>query len=95
MHIILAERKGYAFYVDIEYENLPDFCTHCQCTVHYVEICKRLLNKDKQVAHKDQNKEADGDVNNKAHKEQRRTGIEWRVVAKKPEIVNLEASTSK
>jgi len=53
------------------------------------------LNKDKQVAQKDQNKEADGDVNNKTQKEQRKTGIEWRVVTKKPEIVNLEAFTSK
>jgi hypothetical protein len=41
---VLVERKGYAFCVDFEYENLPDFCTHCNCTGHSVDICKRLKN---------------------------------------------------
>lgn len=38
---ILIERKGYAFFVDIEYENLPYFCTYFKCTGHYFDICKR------------------------------------------------------
>lgn len=38
-HRILVERKGYAFFVDVEYENLPDFCSYCKCTGHYFEIC--------------------------------------------------------
>jgi len=46
---VLVERKGFAFFVDFEYENLPDFCTYCHCTGHYVDICKRLKdNKGKQ-----------------------------------------------
>lgn len=40
-HRILVERTGYAFFVDVEYENLPDFCSFCKCTGHYYEICKR------------------------------------------------------
>ncbi|GAU16831.1 hypothetical protein TSUD_367780 [Trifolium subterraneum] len=40
-HRILVERKGFAFFVDIEYENLPDFCDHCKFIGHRVEICKR------------------------------------------------------
>jgi len=48
---ILVERKGYAFFVDVEYENLPDYCTFCKCTGHYLEICNRNkdLKKDSQV----------------------------------------------
>ena len=46
---VLVERKGYAIFVDFEYENLPDFCTHCNFTGHSLENCKRLKeNKGKQ-----------------------------------------------
>lgn len=92
VHRILVERKGYAFYVDIEYENLPDFCTNCQCTGHYVEICKRLLNNDKQVAQAEQKKNTVGDVN-KIHKNQRKDNKDQWVV-KKPGSVNLEPDTT-
>jgi hypothetical protein len=43
---VLVERKGYAFFVDLDYENLPDFCTHCKMVGHYVEICKKLQNQE-------------------------------------------------
>jgi hypothetical protein len=39
---ILVERKGFAFFVEVEYENLPQFCTHCNMVGHYLEICKRI-----------------------------------------------------
>lgn len=39
---LFVERKGYAFFVDVEYENLPDYCTNCKSLAHYVEICKKL-----------------------------------------------------
>jgi hypothetical protein len=39
---VLVERKGFAFFVDLDYENLPDFCTHCNMIGHYVENCKNL-----------------------------------------------------
>jgi len=39
---VLVERKGFAFFVDFEYENLPEYCTHCNCTGHSVDKCKRL-----------------------------------------------------
>jgi hypothetical protein len=38
---VMVQRKGYAFYVDFEYENLPDFCTYCKSVGHYVDICRR------------------------------------------------------
>jgi hypothetical protein len=41
---VLVERKGYAFFVELEYENLPDYCVHCKKIGHDVEIC-RFANK--------------------------------------------------
>jgi hypothetical protein len=43
---VLVERKGFAFFVDLDYENLPDFCTHCNMIGHYVENCKNLQAQD-------------------------------------------------
>lgn len=37
---VLVERKGFSFFVDIEYENLLDFCDYYKCTGHYSDICK-------------------------------------------------------
>lgn len=36
---ILVERDGYAFFVGIEYERLPDFCTHYQTIGHPLANC--------------------------------------------------------
>jgi hypothetical protein len=38
---VLVERKGFAFFVEIEYENVPDFCDACHVIGHHVEVCKR------------------------------------------------------
>jgi hypothetical protein len=43
---VLVERVGYAFYVDLEYENLPPFCSHCKMVGHYLENCKWIQNFD-------------------------------------------------
>jgi len=43
---VLVERKGYAFFVEVTYENLPDFCTHCKKIGHYVEICNNIRRDD-------------------------------------------------
>ena len=88
-HRILVERTGYAFFVDIEYENLPDFCSYCKCTGHYYDICKRkpiekhvetqnVIKKDLvvQVYVQKKNKEP-------------------AVINKEPEVVNLENLGSK
>ncbi|XP_019432836.1 PREDICTED: uncharacterized protein LOC109339775 [Lupinus angustifolius] len=41
---ILVEREGFAFFVHIEYENLPAFCSGCQVIGHLISSCRR--NKD-------------------------------------------------
>ncbi|GAU42257.1 hypothetical protein TSUD_327350 [Trifolium subterraneum] len=54
---VLVERKGFAFFVEIDYENLPQFCTNCKLIGHHVGICKKLNfvvddNTDKEVRDK-------------------------------------------
>lgn len=39
---VLVERIGFAFFVDIDYENLPHFCTNCKMIGHHIGICKKL-----------------------------------------------------
>lgn len=38
---VLVERIGFAFFVDIEYEKLPEFCKYCTCIGHSDINCKR------------------------------------------------------
>jgi hypothetical protein len=38
---VLVERKDFAFFVDIEYENLPDFCSYCSSIGHHADVCKK------------------------------------------------------
>jgi hypothetical protein len=38
---LLVERKGFAFFVDLEYEHIPAFCTECKMIGHDFENCKR------------------------------------------------------
>jgi hypothetical protein len=47
---IMVERERDAFPVEIQYEGLPDFCTHCKSIGHNVTSCRWLHPKksDKQ-----------------------------------------------
>ncbi|XP_058783669.1 uncharacterized protein LOC131658389 [Vicia villosa] len=38
---VLVERQGFAFFVELEYEKLPEFCNHCICIGHNTSKCKR------------------------------------------------------
>ncbi|MCI21742.1 pre-mRNA-processing factor, partial [Trifolium medium] len=40
---VLVERKGFAFMVDFDYENLPDFCSNCNILGHSIHNCKKLI----------------------------------------------------
>lgn len=31
---VLVERSDFAFFVDIDYENIPEFHNHCKCVGH-------------------------------------------------------------
>jgi hypothetical protein len=45
---LLVERKGFAFFVDLEYEHIPDFCYECKIIGHNVDNCYRWK-KDEEV----------------------------------------------
>jgi hypothetical protein len=49
-HKVLVERVGYASFVELDYENLPPFCSHCRCIGHFVENCRKIAGKDKEQA---------------------------------------------
>lgn len=38
---ILVERMGFTFFVDIEYEKIPEFWSYCSCIGHSVTNCNR------------------------------------------------------
>lgn len=46
---MLVEREGFAFFSDIEYENLFEFCTHCKRPGHDVQTCKFIRNINSQL----------------------------------------------
>jgi hypothetical protein len=50
---VLVERKGFAFFVELDYENLPDFCSNCKILGHNMHNCKKLisLEEEKQDKH--------------------------------------------
>jgi len=50
---VLVERKFFFFYLDLKYENLREFCTHCNMVGHYLEICKRVQVAEEEVANKE------------------------------------------
>lgn len=43
---VLVERKGFAFFVEFEYENLPEFCSFCKMIGHNASVCRKAIKKD-------------------------------------------------
>lgn len=42
---VLVERKGFAFFVEIGYKNLPEFCSNCNMIGHNLSNCKRMVDE--------------------------------------------------
>jgi hypothetical protein len=89
---VLVERKGYAFFVDLEYENIPPYCVHCKMIGHHVDICKKLHPVDIEKNDKENFNRRQGKAPVKqyalAHDGRKDEG-------KQPLVINVEASTSK
>jgi len=51
-HEITVEREGYAFNVEVDYEWLPEFCTHCQTIGHDISSCRWLYPLKDSIVHK-------------------------------------------
>jgi hypothetical protein len=97
---LLVERKGFAFFVDLEYEHIPDFCSECKIIGHNVDNCYRWKkdeevrgNKDNIIKQKVSTKKAyvpisDGRVQHNKSKEHEHNNVET-------EIINVEESGNK
>jgi len=55
---LLVERKGYAFFVDLDYENFPDFCSHCNITSHHFDNFRRRKGVNIEIQPKEQTKKS-------------------------------------
>lgn len=53
---VLVERKGYAFFVELEYENVPEFCAYCRAVGHHVSVCRKAGNRNNDGTHQENNK---------------------------------------
>jgi hypothetical protein len=67
---VLVERKGFAFFVEIEYENVPDFCDVCQIIGHHVDNCNRW---NKEV---EQRQDRDANLKKKTNVEPKKTYVQ-------------------
>lgn len=39
---VLVERQGFTFFVEIDYENVPSFCSHCRMIGHLISRCNKI-----------------------------------------------------
>ena len=54
---VLVEKKDFAFFLEFEYENLPEICSHCFKIGHHVDSCKLLIKSGDAIAVKNNNQE--------------------------------------
>jgi len=52
-HEIVVEREGYAFTVEVAYEWLSDFCTHCQNIGYDINACSQLYPQKETITPKE------------------------------------------
>jgi len=52
-HRLLVERTGFAFYVDLEYENFPDYCSYCKTIGHHIDYYRRYYPEEPVVNEKE------------------------------------------
>lgn len=46
LYRVLVERKGFAMFVDLDYEQIPDFCTSCRLIGHQLNNCRKNPRND-------------------------------------------------
>lgn len=52
-HKLLVERTWFAFYVHLEYESLPAYCSYCKTIGHHIDYCKRWHSVENVVPEKE------------------------------------------
>ncbi|GAU20528.1 hypothetical protein TSUD_130860 [Trifolium subterraneum] len=88
---VLVERKGFAFFVEIEYENIPDFCNSCQVIGHHVDNCKKW-NKD-EVSKTDKDTNTRKNIILEPKKIFVQTNVGRPQQSKNKEVINVERET--
>jgi hypothetical protein len=69
LYKVLVERKGFAMFVDLDYEQIPEFCTSCRMIGHQISNCRKLARNDNtndeqpQKNNKDKGKAKENDAN--------------------------------
>lgn len=96
---VLVERQGYAFFVDIKYENVPDFCSHCNTIGHSLDACKKLnldiINKHTRKQHeKTFVKVIDGNINMEKGKDQLNEGVGAKTVDNLEQVVRNQPESN-
>jgi hypothetical protein len=46
---IMVERESFTFYVEVVYERLPDYCTHCKSIGNSVTYSNKLHPNEKKI----------------------------------------------
>ena len=89
---VLVERKGYAMFVDFEYENLPEFCNNCSTIGRHESKCRKL--KPNEERSNGENKEKFNENNRRKDKEPAKefapTGKTFKEKEGFPVLVDLE-----
>jgi hypothetical protein len=88
---VLVERKGFAFFVEIEYENVPEFCSECQIIGHHVDNCRRWGKLEESKLSKEViNKKNPSVVPQKTYV---RTNVDIPQQSKANKVINVEVET--
>ncbi|MCH81555.1 hypothetical protein A2U01_0002345, partial [Trifolium medium] len=97
---LLVERKGFAFFVDLDYEHIPDFCNNCKVIGHQIENCKRRNKEEEMKTNQDNTtkKKSSSDPKpvfvqvNDGRKQQDKTN---EVINVEKEVINVEDFSEK
>jgi hypothetical protein len=49
LYRVLVERTGFAFFVDFEFENMPEYCHFCNTIGHNQSYCKKIVPDKKKM----------------------------------------------
>jgi len=52
-HEIMVEREGFSFCVEVAYDWLPNFCSHCQNLGHNVTNCRWLYARKENIVNRE------------------------------------------
>jgi len=85
LYRVLVERKGFAMFVDLDYEQIPDFCTSCRMVGHKLSNCRKHTSNialNDEIAQKSKNDKGKSKVDN--------TDNNQEVVNVEKEVIDLE-----